>query len=362
MNNMKQQLRIGIVGCGEVAQTLHLPSLYQLPEQFRVSALCDVSRQVVEGVGDHWQVAKRTLDYRDLIAQEDVDVVLVANPNAYHAEVTLAAIAAGKHVLIEKPMCITLREADAIIEAQKKAGVTVQVGYMRRYAPAFLEGCQLVGQMGAIRQARVYATLGWNELFSGNTTRVLRGDDVPKELIEASNQRQAELTQEAIGEVADPELNFVYFLLLGLSTHDLSAMRELLGTPKRVLYATKRHKGLVLSAAFDYGDYVCHFETTLNNIAKFDVGLSVTGENQIVRIQYDTPYVRNLPVRVFVTESNGQGGVIERAIHPTWGDAFVAEWRAFYDNVTEHKEPKTSPSDFRKDLELFAEMIAHMKK
>ncbi len=357
-----KQLRIGIVGCGEVVQSLHLPSMNQLSEQFQVTALCDVSQQVVEGVGEQWRVAKRFLDYRALIAQDDVDVVLVANPNAFHAEVTLAAIAAGKHVLVEKPMCVNLREVDEIIAAQAKAGVTVQVGYMRRYAPAFIEACQLVTQIGAIRQARVYATLGWNSLFTQNTSRLIRGNDVAPKLIEASQQCEAELTKEAIGEVADPELNFVYCLLLGLSTHDISAMRELLGKPKRVLYASKRHGGLVLSAAFDYGNYICHFETVLNNIAKFDVGLTVTGENQIVRVQYDTPFVRNLPIRLYVTESNGQGGVIERAIHPTWGDAFVAEWQAFYRNVMEKQSPKTSPADFRQDLELFGEMITLMQK
>ena len=87
---MTQKLRVGIVGCGEVVQTMHLPSLYQLPKQFCVTALCDVSQQVVDEVGEQWRVVKRYLDYRDLLEQADVDVVLIANPNAYHAEVTLA--------------------------------------------------------------------------------------------------------------------------------------------------------------------------------------------------------------------------------------------------------------------------------
>ncbi len=354
-----QQFRVGIVGCGEVVQTLHLPSLFQLPAQFRITAICDVSNEVVQCIGDRWQVANRYLDYRELVAQEDVDVVLVTNPAAYHTEVTLAAIAAGKHVLVEKPMCVNLREADEIIAAQARAGVTVQVGYMRRYAPAFVQACELVAQMGTIRQARVQAVLGPNALFSGNTTRVIRGSDVAADLVTAGQQRQHSLITEAIGEVG-PELRMVYNLFLGLSTHDLSAMRELLGLPQRVIYAAKRHGGRVLTAAFDYGDYVCHFETVFNNIAQFDVGLTVLGENQTVRVQYDTPYVRNLPIRLFVTESNGQGGVIERAIHPNWGDAFVAEWQALYTNITEQRPAKSSPADYRQDLALFRTMIALM--
>src|SRR5262249_38794253 len=124
-----QRLRIGIVGCGEVTQIMHLPSLAQLAEQFAVAALCDVSDTVLQTVGAQWPVLKPFRDSHDLVAQNDVATVLVANPDAYHAEVALAAIAAGKHVLIEKPMCMTLREADAIASAQQQAGVTVQVGY-----------------------------------------------------------------------------------------------------------------------------------------------------------------------------------------------------------------------------------------
>jgi predicted dehydrogenase len=148
--------------------------------------------------------------------------------------------------------------------------------------------------------------------------------------------------------------------MLGLSSHDISAMRELLGMPQRVLYAAQRQGGLYLSAAFDYGEYVCQFETGIDNIPRFDAHLEVYGENRTLRVQYDTPYVRNLPIRLYVTAANGQGGVVERAEHPAWGDAFVAEWRAFYTNVVERRTPKTPPSDFRQDLELFRDMIALM--
>jgi len=354
-----QQLRVGIVGCGEVTQIMHLPSLAQLADHFTVTALCDVSQQVLQAVGEQWRVPKRYQDYHDLLAQQDVDVVLIANPNAYHAKATVAAVEAGKHVLIEKPMCITLREADEIIAAQARAGVTVQVGYMRRYAPAFVEACQLMPQLGPIRLARVHDVLGWNSLFTQDTSRAVRGNDLPAEVAAESQRLQDELIVEAIGEVAQ-ELRSAYGLLLGLSTHDLSAMRELLGMPKRVLYAAVRQGGLYLSAAFDYGAYVCQFETGIDNLPRFDAHLEVYGLERIVRVQYDTPYVRNLPIRLFVTEANGKGGVVERAEHPAWGDAFVSQWQAFYENVAEKRTPKTSPADFRQDLELFRDMIALM--
>jgi predicted dehydrogenase len=355
-----QRLRIGIIGCGEVTQIMHLPSLNQLAEQFTVIALCDVSDTVLQAVGEQWRVAKRYHNYRDLLAQDDVDAVLVANPNAYHAEVALAAIAAGKHVLIEKPMCMTLREADEIHSARERAGVTVQVGYMRRYAPAFVEAVRLLPQLGAIRLARVHDVLGYNPLFINGTSRVVRGDDVPADVLTEGKQLNDTLMHEAIGD-APPELQRAYGLMLGLSSHDISAMRELLGMPQRVLYAAQRHNGLYMTAAFDYSDYICHYETGIDAIPRFDAYLHVFGEKQTLRVQYNTPYVRNLPIELTLTESNGKGGVIARIEHPAWGDAFVSEWQAFYTNITERRAPKTPPADFRQDLELFRDMVALMR-
>jgi predicted dehydrogenase len=353
-------LRVGIVGCGEVTQILHLPALDQLHEQYSITALCDVSNHTLQAIGDYWRIGKRYLDYRDLIDLPDVDVVLVANPNAYHAEVTLAAIAAGKHVLVEKPMCVTLREADEITVAQAKHNVIVQVGTMRRYAPAFIKACELLKQLGSVRMARVHDVLGSNSLFIENTSRVIRGKDVPDDVLAQGMQLNDALTREAIGETS-PELQRAYSLMLGLSTHDTSAMRELLGMPKRVIYAAQHMGGLYLTAAFDYGDFVCHFETGINHIARFDAGLTVYGDKQILNVRYNTPYVRNLPICVTLTEANSSGGVIDRAEHPSWGDAFVSEWQAFYANVLHQHQPKTHAADFRQDLELFRDMIAAMR-
>jgi predicted dehydrogenase len=353
------QLRVGIVGCGEVTQILHLPGLALLPEQFMVTALCDVSAQVLTAVGDQWRVANRFFDYNELAQSAEVDVVLIANPNAYHAGAALAAIGAGKHALIEKPMCITLAEADAIIAANRQTGVTVQVGYMRRYAPAFLEACLALPALGDIRLARVHDILGANHLFIDQTSRVVRGSDIPAEILQAGQQLQTERVKEALGEVP-AVLGRAYNLLLGLGSHDLSAMRELLGPPKAVLYAAQRQDGVYLSAAFDYGSFVCHYETGIDQIARFDAGLEVYGAKQVLKVQYDTPYVRNLPIRLTVTETNERGGVIERTVHPAWGDPFVAEWQAFYDNIIHNRLPKTSAGDFRQDLELFKTMIGLM--
>jgi predicted dehydrogenase len=358
----KGKIRIGIVGCGEVTQIMHWPSLYQLADRYEVTALCDVSAVVLEELGRVWNIKNLATDHRELVARPDVDAVLVANPNPFHAEVTLDAIAAGKHVLVEKPMCITRREADQIISAQKTHNLVVQVGYMRRYAPAFLEACEAVGEMQEIKFARVRDFIGLNSLIVNSTSRVIRDEQLPKSVEKDARLREETSLLEALGGKATPGLRRAYTLMLGLSSHDLSAMRELLGMPNKVLFAAQRSGGVYLAAAFDYGGYVCQFETGVDRIARFDAHLEVYSDERVVRVQYDTPYVRNSPIRLLTTETDSQGGVTNRASHPGWGDPFVEQWKAFYDNVNENKTPKTGPADFAQDLELFAEMARLMRE
>ena len=352
-----KRIRVGIVGCGEVAQIIHWHSLYQLPDYFEVTALCDISQPVLEELSRIWNINNLTTDHRELVSRTDVDAVLVSNPNAYHAEVTLDAIAAGKHVLVEKPMCVTRREAEAIIAAQKRHGVCVQVGYMRRYAPAFIEACAMVKGMGEIRLARVRDLIGFNSLIINSTSRVIRDEALGRELKAEAKAREDSLFEEALGATASESSKRAYSLMLGLSSHDISAMRELLGMPSRVLFAAKRRGGIYLVATFDYGPFVCQFETGIDQIPRFDGHLEVYADTKVVRVQYDTPYVRNLPIRLFVSEASGRSGLRETELHPAWGDPFVEEWKAFHNNIMQGNQPKSDPTDFAQDLELFSDMV-----
>ncbi|MEO9176069.1 MAG: Gfo/Idh/MocA family oxidoreductase [Gaiellales bacterium] len=343
------RLRIGIVGCGEATQILHLPSLRQLDDRFEIVAVCDASRDVADTVARDWAVPAASIEPAELFARGDLDAVLIASPDETHAPLTVAALDAGKHVLVEKPMAVTLRQADEISAAQERSGLVVQVGYMRLHAAAFAEARRLVDSLGEIRLARVHQVLGANALIIDPTSRVVRPGGT------RSNAALEALMREAIGEVGPTELA-AFRLLLGLSSHDLSVMRELLGAPERVLYATARHAGQYLTAAFDYGDYVCTFETGMDQIPRFDCHVEVYADDRVVRLEYDTPYVRNLPTRVSVVEANGSGGVNEHRSQPSWGDAFVTEWQAFHRSVSEGAPVRVSPRDFRLDLELFIEL------
>ncbi|HET7767619.1 MAG TPA: Gfo/Idh/MocA family oxidoreductase [Chloroflexota bacterium] len=357
-------IRVGIVGAGEVTQVIHLPTLDLLADLFTPTAICDTSTAVAQAVGRRWRVPVRLSDYRDLVALPDIDAVLVACTETFHTEVTLAALEAGKHVLLEKPMCYSPREADAIVEAQRRARRVVQVGYMRRYNPAFVAACERVRDLltaGDVRLARVHDVIGANTLIVGQIARVTRPDDLDQRDRAGLAARRAAQIEEAIGP-APPDHHAAFSLLHGLASHDLSAMREMLGPPKGVLYAARRHGGRSVSAAFDYGEFVCHLEVGVDSLPRYDTHIEVFGSREVVRVTFDTPYVRSLPVTATVTEATGGPdavdgpGVARRDLHPGWEDQYALEWRAFARHIAEGSEPKASASDARRDVELILEL------
>ena len=358
---MSKKLRVGIVGCGEAAQILHIPALTDLSDLYEISAICDASPAVLSGVGAKLRSACRHASAEALCADTNVDVVLVANPNFYHAETALMAMREGKHVVIEKPMCISLAEADALAAAEVQHDVTVQVGYMRRYAPAFEEAKEIVaGMRDAITLARVHDVIGPNASFISPTTTVIRGSDIPKDVIDKARNEQARRFAAAVG-VSDGPKAAAYGLLLGLSSHDISAMRELIGMPKKVLYARATHGGRFITAAFDYGNFVCQFETGIDTIARFDAHVEVYAMGKVVRVEYDTPYIRHQPACLMVTEQKTEHGVSSKQSHATRRDAFVIEWCRFHTDLLAGRKGKCTIADARQDLEIFSSMMAVME-
>lgn len=354
-----KRLKVGIIGCGEVTQIMHLPALTALPELFEVTAICDVSPGVLAGVGDRWRIAGRYTEHEALLAESGVDAVLIANPHVFHAEVAAAAMQAGKHVLIEKPMCLTLAEADTLIAARERYGVVAQVGYMRRYDSGFLAASEQVRAIGSVHMARIRDVIGRNALIVNATSDVVRASDLPEGSGQRLQARQREAVTAAIGPVSN-DLAATYVRLLGLASHDTSAMREMLGRPQGLFYAVARHSGRALSAAFDYGSFVCHMEIGIDEIARMDSHIEIRSETTVLRLDYDTPYIRFQPSRLAVTTAHDKSGLATTSIVPSRADAFMSEWRAFHDNVVQNRVPKTSLEDGREDIALFVEMVRLM--
>ena len=144
---MERPLNFAIVGCGVIAPA-HARSVAEIPG-CRLVAACDTIPAKAEALARQFSVEAHT-DYAALLRRPEVDVVIIATPSGTHAELGQAALRAGKHVLVEKPMDISLDRADALIAAAREAGLILGVVSQHRFDPAVV----------ALRQAAQAGRLG----------------------------------------------------------------------------------------------------------------------------------------------------------------------------------------------------------
>lgn len=352
--------KVGLIGLGEVAQVIHLPILQALSDRFEIAAICDISRELLDALGMRYHVPAecRYTDYHDLAAQQDLAAVLVTNSDEYHADAALAALQHGKHVLIEKPMCLTRQDAEAIIRARKEAGMQVMVGYMRRYAPAFVQAIEQVRALEKINYVRVRDIIGQNAQFINQSSAVLRPQDIPQEALQDRAERASQMSKTAIGDVS-AALARTYRLLGGLSSHDLSAMRELLGMPQRVI-AAQQH-GSFLTVLFAYQGFTATYEMGVDHNRRFDAHIAIYGEQKEIQVQYNTPYIRHLPTQLFIRETRGEA-YEEQVLRLTFTDPYTIELQHFHEVITNNVPPKTTAEDFLHDLDLFALIIQALRE
>ncbi len=357
---MNHKLKVGIIGLGEVAQIIHLPILESLSDKYEVTALCDISKQLLQTIGERYRVTNLFTDAKELTKQKDLDVILVLNSDEYHTDCVISAVQNKKHVLVEKPMCLTKSDADRIIEARDKNEVHVMVGYMRRFAPAFIEAVHEMEKLDKINYVKVRDIIGQNSLFIEQSSNVLRFNDMPKDAMVDKEERAMKMVDEAIGEDAPDTLRTTYRLLCGLSSHDLSAMRELIGFPNRVVSASNWNGGKFITATLEYDDFYATFETGIDNIIRFDAHIEVFGNNKQLTVQYNTPYIRHLPTNLILAKTVN-GHYSECVTRPTFKDPYTLELEHFFEVVTKGILPKTTPEDFKKDLELFDMIIEKLR-
>jgi predicted dehydrogenase len=350
-----RRINVGVIGLGEVAQIIHLPILEALSDRYEIAALCDLSPALLREIGDRYRVARRYDDPFALVRQSDLDAVFVLNSDEYHADCVVAAAHNSKHVLVEKPMCLSVGEAEAIIAARDEGGVQVMVAYMRRFAPAFVEAVAEVPHLGKISYARVRDIIGRNRLIIDQASVVQRPGDLPAAALQDRAHRAQRLVREAIGE-APPDIVGAYRFLLGLNSHDLSAMRELLGFPEGVAAARHWNNGQYIVAILQYDGYCAVLETGVDEQVRFDAHIEVYGESKSLRVQYDSPYIRHLPTTLVVNETTGNA-FTQRVSRPTYKDPYTHELEYFHDVVTRGLAPKTTPEDFVEDLRLMRMIV-----
>lgn len=148
------KVRVGVIGAGSISN-VHLTA-YAANPNVELVAICDLNGERAKEKAEQYEAAKTYTDYRELLADPDIDAVSVCTWNNTHAEISIAALEAGKHVLCEKPLCKTVEDAERVQEAVRRSGKLLQVGYVRRFGQnvqtlrKFIEA----GELGEIYYAK----------------------------------------------------------------------------------------------------------------------------------------------------------------------------------------------------------------
>jgi len=354
------RIRVGVIGCGLIGQMMHLPHLKELHELFDLVALCDVSPGTLKYVADYYGVEKRFTDHRDLL-REPIDAAIVLSADS-HGQVVVDALNAGKHVCTEKPMCFTLREADEIIVAHKRAGTVCMVAYMKRYDPGFRYAQPLIQKMPDLQTIHITVLHPSEEMQVGQHD-IRRFTDVPAAVRAKLRADQDALIREAVGDFTPLERRIFANNLLSTLVHDVNVLRGLSGDPEAALFADvwNQGEGNLIVLRYASGVRAIISLQYLPDLAHYEETIVYYGKADRVRLVFPSPFFRNMPTPVIV-EGMENGKPFEKTVAASMKEAFKEELLHFADCVGHSKTPLTTPEDAKGDVALLHKIFQTLKR
>jgi predicted dehydrogenase len=328
-------LRVGVIGAGRVAQIAHLATLSRV-EGARVVALADLRPELAALVAARWNVARAYREHRELLADPDVDAVVVVTQRSQTAGVVADALRAGKHVLSEKPMALSTADARSLVELARERGLVYAVGYMKRYdrgigvARERIARWRIDGSAGAMLLVR--ATMDGGDDQAGNDW-----------LMTAEPRADAGFTvTAAVGDTA-PKSAFDQFL--NVFSHTTNLARFVTGAPIELTAAEQGARGVALAGRL----LACPFAGSFADrvVAGWHESIDVVFERATVRVATPAPFDRAACARV--TFAFADGG-FEDCSGSEW--AFERQAQAFVADVASGGEPLAPGSDAVADVAL----------
>jgi inositol 2-dehydrogenase len=153
-----RKLGIGVLGVGEMGKR-HAENFRRLVPEARLIAIADVSAQRAKQVAEELEIENAYSSLEEMVQRKDIDAVVIATPDKFHAQSIRTAAAAGKDILCEKPLATNLEDAHAALQEVSRAGVRLQVGFMRHYDPAYAAAMKRI-EAGEIGTPVIFKSLG----------------------------------------------------------------------------------------------------------------------------------------------------------------------------------------------------------
>ena len=350
------RIKIGVVGCGAVAQIQHLPNLKKLRDLFEVTIICDASKTLAADVASMFDIERHTNDI-DKLLYSDIEAVLLCHTDP-KVDAAIAAFDAGKHVLIEKPVCFSLQEADKLIKAQQDAATVGMAAYMKVFDPAFDLIRQELSGMLPLRYAQINH-LHTNNSHHLNNFNPLRATDLDPQLLKNAEQRRIDSALQALGDADDNTLD-AFFRLSGSMIHDLYGARTLFGIPKRVASTIIWNEGWGIHTVLQYPEgFVCAATwVELSNIRDFKETLEISNDNERLLLSYPTGFSRGILSTLEIQRLSTDGTPIRSYPDIEWQSPFERELIHFHECITTGIEVMTPINETRHDIELIIDIIS----
>lgn len=307
-----KKLGIGVLGVGEMGK-LHAENLRRLVPQARLVAVADVAGERARQVAAELEIDRSENSLEAMLELKDVDCVVIATPDKFHARAIITAAEAGKDILCEKPIALTLADANTALQAVAKAGVRLQIGFMRRYDPAYVAAWQRV-EGGEIGEPVLFKSVG-------------RDKDAPP--------------------IAAYQSNVNGMILYNNTIHDFDLARWLMRD--EVTEVHSYGTVAIRPEVAQYGDVVAssvnliysrgaigNIESYVQAVYAYDVRTEIVGSKGSVFVGS----LQQTPVAFL--SANGETRPLADHFLARFADAYLAEMRDFVDNMLHDRPPRVS--------------------
>lgn len=359
-----RKIRVGVLGAGTIAQVEHIPNLLSLNDRFEVAGVADPSATVRGFVARTFGVP--VYETAEALLDQPQDAVVIALPDPLHKDAVLAALARGLHVFCEKPLCYSPEEIAELVAARDRAGRIVQVGYMKRFDPAYRQALEMLPTTAdTLRMISVEVNDpdAW-PFIAHHRTR--RGDDVPRPLIDSAKALQKAQVASAIG-MPLTDLAFRGFAGAYSSSlvHDVNAVHGFLD-------AMNVPDGDIVGAdIFANGDggygavsllggqalwTMTHL--SLPSLADYRERITLYFADASLELEFPSPYLNHNPTRLTVRRSNGN--ILSTTDYRDgFEEAFVEEMRGFWRAIVEGDPVVNLPEQAARDMQLLVGLTRH---
>ena len=350
MNAPSSPVRFGYVGCGNLAQMVHLPNFKSLPE-CEFLALAEVRPQLLKKVATRLGIPRTYTSHEEMAADPDLEAVGISGGLSSQGELAIPFLERGKAVFVEKPMATSVAQAQRILDAAKRGGGRLMVGYMNRYdagnllARDWVRTLRKTTGMGKITFIRMH---GFGGDWTGGIDSPVDSTDEPKP------------SGDFVGPDWMPAKRLAdYVWYLQQFTHNVNLTRWLLDSkaqPKVVDVHLDNEKGYSGTLLMEYEGIPCNLESGNVNSHLWDDHTQIYFEGGWVKRSTSPLLLRNVPCEVEVYRAVPQRELIRPVPETAWSWSYKREAQAFLRCVRSGEAFDASGEDTLIDVQLFEDI------